>query len=492
VAAVLAAMLVVLPLATAYGDDMPPSWDPQAVSSSNPWQMDNLQTWWRRGWGNNENPDLKIGFLPPSADKSHVIVGFMYTVTAGGPATFTPDIGDPQQHWSNIPDQTSWDGTFSLRNAYLNPPVGNWPFPAGVTEPVENDWWVNLRFLTNDGQISDRFSFRMFYDRTKPTAIPWLSLVDTAGASPSGTLPYNRVKLVWGSATDSLSGIGAYRVEGPSGASTITPTLSEFATNYPTVPWNTTTIENLANGVNNIKITPIDRATNEGPSFTQRIVVDADKPTVTITSPMSTLVGRTVDFKANALDAGGVSMVKFYLDGKLIMTDSQAPYQILGYNTVALAEGIDHTIEAVAEDSFSRFGSDKHTFRVDRTAPAISYISAGPSPFFPRKQEGYKDYSYVNFNLSNGPANVVLKVYNAKSGGTLIRTMSANLQTGRRGFAWNGRTASGAVAPAGTYWYQLTATDAAGNAASSGRFATEIRYWELVRVSANKVRVIER
>ena len=66
----------------------------------------------------------------------------------------------------------------------------------------------------------------------------------------------------------------------------------------------------------------------------------ATKPTAVITSPTGTsTVSGTVDFNADAKDAKGIGRVEFYVDSKLIGTDSVAPYGVK-WDTKTVSDGV--------------------------------------------------------------------------------------------------------------------------------------------------------
>lgn len=65
----------------------------------------------------------------------------------------------------------------------------------------------------------------------------------------------------------------------------------------------------------------------------------ATKPTAVITSPTGTeTVSGTVDFSANATDTKGVAKVDFYVDAKLLGTDTTAPYSVK-WDTKTVSDG---------------------------------------------------------------------------------------------------------------------------------------------------------
>lgn len=78
---------------------------------------------------------------------------------------------------------------------------------------------------------------------------------------------------------------------------------------------------------------------------------DASAPAVTITSPMqgSILTRGSITVNASATDSNGVASVSFHVDGKLLGTDTSAPYS-MKWNARKAAVG-NHTISVTATDS---------------------------------------------------------------------------------------------------------------------------------------------
>jgi Bacterial Ig domain/Gametolysin peptidase M11 len=78
---------------------------------------------------------------------------------------------------------------------------------------------------------------------------------------------------------------------------------------------------------------------------------DTTPPTLVITSPSANaaLSGRTISLGATATDATGVAAVEFYVDGKLLATDSGAPYAA-NWNLRKAAKG-SHSIRVRALDT---------------------------------------------------------------------------------------------------------------------------------------------
>ncbi|MFN0177226.1 MAG: Ig-like domain-containing protein [Gemmatimonadales bacterium] len=76
---------------------------------------------------------------------------------------------------------------------------------------------------------------------------------------------------------------------------------------------------------------------------------DTDSPILAITSPRhADTVSGLVSIQADALDSGGIDVVKFFIDGTLLTTDLRAPYQTV-WNTNSATKGA-HVIRVEATD----------------------------------------------------------------------------------------------------------------------------------------------
>ena len=95
---------------------------------------------------------------------------------------------------------------------------------------------------------------------------------------------------------------------------------------------------------------------------------------------------------------------------------------------------------------------------VDRTA---GYLRARPSAFFPQDGDALARTTGVSFRLAR-TATTRLRVLDAT--GAVVRTAwsSRTLGPGTPSWTWNGRLASGAMAPRGRYTLELTATGSLG------------------------------
>lgn len=98
---------------------------------------------------------------------------------------------------------------------------------------------------------------------------------------------------------------------------------------------------------------------------------------------------------------------------------------------------------------------------VDSTSPAITAVSDRPDPITPNG-DGRRDRVRINFTISED-ADVTVLILNKR--GRLVRTIreAVHLGSGTHRATWTGRNAAGRVVRGGTYFYEISAVDAAGN-----------------------------
>jgi hypothetical protein len=121
------------------------------------------------------------------------------------------------------------------------------------------------------------------------------------------------------------------------------------------VAWDTTTLAQASGHTITARTTALDgqTATSSPVSVTIR---DTAAPNVAITTPASAAkAAGTVTIGATATDNIGVTRVSFYADGKLIATDTAAPYAV-SWNAETVALG-SHTLTAQANDQAGNSGS---------------------------------------------------------------------------------------------------------------------------------------
>ncbi|WP_088319513.1 S8 family serine peptidase [Kineosporia sp. R_H_3] len=127
-------------------------------------------------------------------------------------------------------------------------------------------------------------------------------------------------------------------------------------------------------------------------------------------------------------------------------------------------------------------GMTTASVRVDRTAPKLTGVTAGGATFYP-VVDAYKDTFTPRVTVSE-KATVSLTVRNAA--GTAVRTISAGQRTGTVSIAWDGRSTSGALVPAGKYTWRFTVTDLGGNRKASAVAAVTVSRLEVVAATMTK------
>jgi flagellar hook assembly protein FlgD len=255
------------------------------------------------------------------------------------------------------------------------------------------------------------------------------------------------------------------------------------------------TVENLAPGRHTVEVSAVDNALNEGPKSSELVVyVDTDVPRLFIKTPAAAglHLGARPVVSALATDNAGITAVAFEVDGSRLgtVTPSAPQTQFTATKTLDLsgfASGT-HTLRVTARDVAGRTVTATRTFVLDKTAPVISSVSGAPSPFFPRKRDGYKDNFKMKFTTSEaGTAKVVIK----NSSGKVVRTLTKSVGAGSQSLLWNGKQTDGAM-KSGTFKWTLTMTDASGNARSVSARSVTIKFYEIVRTGSGSVRIVSR
>jgi hypothetical protein len=103
-------------------------------------------------------------------------------------------------------------------------------------------------------------------------------------------------------------------------------------------------------GAHTLQVRAVDAAGNVGASETIRVMVDATKPTVSITSPAPNATVRgAVNVAVKAADANGVGRVTLSVDGVVVATDTTAPYS-LPWNSALAGSNARKTLVVTAYD----------------------------------------------------------------------------------------------------------------------------------------------
>ncbi|WP_270889891.1 S8 family serine peptidase [Pedococcus sp. 5OH_020] len=125
-------------------------------------------------------------------------------------------------------------------------------------------------------------------------------------------------------------------------------------------------------------------------------------------------------------------------------------------------------------------GSAVTGVRVDLAAPTMSSITGNGTSFYPYP-DGYRDSFSPAFTL-NESATVTMTV--RTGGGSLVRTVTGTRSAARTSITWNGRNNAGSLVGGGTYYWVLTAQDAAGNRRNSAKYSVIVSSKRLVTKTA--------
>jgi subtilisin family serine protease/flagellar hook assembly protein FlgD len=118
--------------------------------------------------------------------------------------------------------------------------------------------------------------------------------------------------------------------------------------------------------------------------------------------------------------------------------------------------------------------------RVDLVAPTMASVTGHGTTFYPYP-DTYRDTFSPAFTL-NEAAGVTLTVRNSSR--AVVRTVTGSRGVGRTSLTWNGRNTAGALVPAGTYYWTLTAQDSAGNRRTSVTYSVAVSGKRLVTRTA--------
>ena len=139
------------------------------------------------------------------------------------------------------------------------------------------------------------------------------------------------------------------------------------------VSWDSTAV---GDGIHTVRVTAVD-TTNQTASASVVVTVDNidTPPTAAITAPVSgSTVSGTVSIAASASDDVGVAHVRFYIDGVLTSTDTNAPYSH-SWNTTTATNGL-HSIRAVAQDTIGQTGEQLINVTVSNRVGFLSSYSS--------------------------------------------------------------------------------------------------------------------
>ncbi|MDR3687683.1 MAG: Ig-like domain-containing protein [Coriobacteriia bacterium] len=399
------------------------------TSKTNPsWGVD---AWWRGGWGNSLYPEFTLNPPPMTEDTDGYLIGFLYAVDR---SLVTPiDTTHPGNYYradwpvaTGATGGTSTDHTIDMLGVYQNPPAGGWraQLPAEHT-PLEGWWVFHYKFFSNFRYAANQWDPVFGIDQTPPRAVTGLNVTTGLTSSTVTTwTPATRAHITWNPGDlpgqyDDLSGIGYYQVmldDKPYVPETSSsPTLGRVYGSQAFVIAPSFTIENMPAGAHKISIVPVDRATNPGPAASQMFYSDPDTPTISFTSPTTSILSMKSIFSVDASDAAGPPVVTMALDGSGLTTLTAAPYSYKP-DLSALGSGT-HTLTATATDHLGRTVTITKTVSFSNTITSAGFMTTGPSELVDLSPDAdiWTNNVHPSFALATGSEIATLE---ADSGGT--------------------------------------------------------------------------
>jgi hypothetical protein len=470
------------------------------VSSTNPYQPDVAETFWREMWGNSPLPNFTLS--TPSHSTTEMAT--LYYLVDRSPMTgISPT--DPSSYYSSVhPAGTETLNSIDQWGVLEDDPTlsGLTQYPGKALDPVEGIWYWHLLYINGAGKSSPMYDLAYGVDVTKPNKVTGVRAYrsNTATTTLSTWVSQSRVHMRWDNLQqDALSGTAYYRIY--DGSTCVVPGETDLKT--PTsgtlgVPWyvagrtsSSITLEELSAGKHDLTITAVDRAGNESTKSSKvTVMLDPDTPTISITSPgLDEEVPRSPLFSVDATDGAGVASVRYYVDDKLVGTVTKAPFS-LQPNLSSFADG-QHTLKAVVTDMFGASGQTSmrphtafatQTFILDRTLPKFSS--------FKITSKGRK--ATVTFVPSeSGDAKFTLY----GTGGNFSTTSVTKAVTGGKKYSLSITVPSdrGTASQTATIKpkYKLAMTDSVGNASSPSKTGrVTITYYKLVKTGPDSVKVV--
>jgi len=477
------------------------------ASATNPGKQDVYEVVWRENWGNDPLAQFEIKVPAPEPNEPAIVGGYYYlNRPASAPATITPGLWS-QCYNSPVSDRDLWRLAVDLPGEFGRPGTlfdTGWAAPVSPDRPYEGPYSIFVQMIAKDTTQTARGHVTVGLDMTPPAKVTGLKAIPGAGDAPvNGWLKQSRVHLNWDDKVyDRLAGTGYFELymDGKPYMTAVKDSKTsrrvyDLKEHYPGYGFTintarSATVEDLPAGKHTVQVRAVDRATNAGPlSDPVTIQVDPDIPDIAVTWPKTNgqVIGAKPTFAATVKDLGGVKSVKFYVDGVLKATDTTSPYSA-AVSLSGYANASSHTLRVVATDMADRTNFAESMFRIDKSVPVLSSISGAPNPFFPRKRDGYKDNFKVKFRASEaGTAKLTIK----NSKGTVVRTVTKSVAAGSNSITWDGKYTSGSV-KSGKFSWKVTLTDVAGNVGSTSTRTVSVKFYELVKTSSNRLRVIER
>ncbi len=129
-----------------------------------------------------------------------------------------------------------------------------------------------------------------------------------------------------------------------------------------------------------------------------------------------------------------------------------------------------HTSASVSGELLA--GEASRTLRIDLRSPKLTHPSTTYRTVYPVK-DGYRDSTSLSVSVSESAKSLTAQVVNG-AGHTVWSKTRSGVAAGTTAFRFKGRKPSGAHLPNGTYRVSFTATDFAGNRATSKKSAVTV------------------
>jgi hypothetical protein len=461
---------------------------------------------WREGWGNSLNPEFLLHALG-----TH---GFIYRVdqtpypgsiiNTANPSAYTHvpfadsvPLGTLQSHTLDIAGVAAYLPGGGLRNGSL-----------------DGSWWYHFVYYSEDATTgaltySEQRDIEIGIDRVPPAAVSGVLVSPDSSVPAASTAvgPGTRATVRWSPKTslgadyDLLSGTGYFTMYidgeakftgGPADSQQMSPWMYSPISGVP----SSVSIEDLAPGRHEFRVSATDHAGNEGPQSAAAVFyADPDAPTISIKAPANS--GRYVMVESFVDELGGVEKIDYYVDGQFAMSSTAATVQTYdswrGYYDfpsldMARFRAGTHSVKAVVTDMVGRTAtSNTVSVKVwDVTVPTVSRPSCGPNPFYPIKLDGYRDSTKITFRLSER-AYVKLQIFDYS--GEMVRELGSWRRAGKNTIVWSGQQKDKSKV-AGRYTFRIVANDGKYNISTSSTGIVQLRSFYLKRISRSRVRAV--
>jgi hypothetical protein len=348
---------------------------PLVTSQTNPGSvpMDaTVDTWWRSGWGAEPYPVFNVN-LPGVESPPEFLIGMLYRVDRSA-STVVNTAVPAEYSWSPIGTGTDSALSLDLRAALAleaSPAV----LATGAVDPIEGLWLLHYKFRSTLAWDITQHDVQFGIDVTKPEAAGGLEVRAGAGApalTDSEWVPSSRAHLTWGDGAysdgqyDSLSGDAYYQVLLDDVAiipdSATAPSRGRVYS-VPGIPLpHSITIEEMPAGRHKLSLVVVDRATNS--SLPSSIYFNSDPDTPTISLSVPPITGPAAQMIATVHDAGGVRRVDFKVNGVIIATKSEAPYNHTIPNLAVHGVG-PYAFSATVTDMYGRTADASTSVAID-------------------------------------------------------------------------------------------------------------------------------